>query len=148
MVEPEPEIWVPVQASYTNNTMFFYSFGPDCSGTGAKNLKMLEPESKQLDSRTWSRSLKFEQPTGSTDLHLVQWFSTWGRETYLEESRAGAYLGGHGVPTSFCTSNVTWRFRFFISISGCSVWRSINEQMTSYLVYSTVVWLRTCYLWH
>jgi len=26
MVEPEPEIWVPVQASYTNNTVFFLFF--------------------------------------------------------------------------------------------------------------------------
>jgi len=45
-LEPEPEIWVPVQASYTNNTMFFLFFGPNCSGAGAgaKNLKMLEPE--------------------------------------------------------------------------------------------------------
>jgi len=58
MVEPEPEIWVPVQASYTNNTMFFLFFGPNCSGDGAKNLKMLEPEPKRLDAR--SRSLKFE----------------------------------------------------------------------------------------
>jgi len=33
--------------------------------------------------------------------------------------------GGNGVPTLFCTSNVTWRFRFFISISTCSVWSSI-----------------------
>jgi len=35
-VETEPEIWVPVQASSTNNTMFFLVFGPYCPGTGAK----------------------------------------------------------------------------------------------------------------
>jgi len=48
MVEPETEleIWVTVQASYTNNTMYFLFFGPNCSGAGAKNLKMLEPEQK------------------------------------------------------------------------------------------------------
>jgi len=58
VVEPVPEIWVPVQGSYTNNTMFFLFFGPNCSGAGAKNLKMLEP--KILDAQSWSRSPKFE----------------------------------------------------------------------------------------
>jgi len=29
------------------------------------------------------------------------------------------------VPTPFCTRNVTWRFRFFISISIRSAWSSI-----------------------
>jgi len=50
MVEPEPEpvIWVPVQASYTNNTMLFLCFGPNCSGAGAKNLKMLFAGAKNL----------------------------------------------------------------------------------------------------
>jgi len=37
VVEPEPEIWVPVQASCTNNAMFFLFFGPNCSGAGAKD---------------------------------------------------------------------------------------------------------------
>ena len=47
---------VPVQASYTNNAMFFLFFGPNRSRAGAKDLKMLEPETKKLDAR----SLKFE----------------------------------------------------------------------------------------
>jgi len=45
MVEPEPEIWVPVQASYTNNTMFFLFFGENCSE--AEKFKTLEPEPKK-----------------------------------------------------------------------------------------------------
>ena len=47
MVEPEPEIWVPFQASCTN-TMFFMFFGPNCSGAGAKKITFpeLEPEPK------------------------------------------------------------------------------------------------------
>jgi len=36
MVEPEPEIWVPVQASYTNYAMFFLFL----------NQIVLEPEPK------------------------------------------------------------------------------------------------------
>jgi len=44
MVEPEPEIWVPAQATFSNNTIIFLFFGPNCSGAGAKNLKMLELE--------------------------------------------------------------------------------------------------------
>jgi len=44
---------------------------------------------------------------------------------------------GNDVPRAFCTSNVTWRFRFSISVSACSAWSSKNEQMTTYLVYST-----------
>jgi len=44
MAEPEPEIWVPVQASYRNDTMCVLFFGPNCSGAGAKNLKMLDLE--------------------------------------------------------------------------------------------------------
>jgi len=54
MVEPEPEIWVPVQANYT---LFFLFFGPNCSEAGPKNLKMLEPEPKKLDAWSWSKSL-------------------------------------------------------------------------------------------
>jgi len=46
------------QASCTNSTMFFLFFGSNCSGPGAKNLKMLGPEPKELDARSWS--LKFE----------------------------------------------------------------------------------------
>jgi len=34
-------------------------------------------------------------------------------------------VGWERVPTLFCTSNVTWRFRYFISISTCSAWNSI-----------------------
>jgi len=40
--------------------VFFLFFGPNCSGSGAKNLKMLEPEPKKLDAQSWSRSQKFE----------------------------------------------------------------------------------------
>jgi len=40
--------------------MFFRFFGPNCSGAGDKNLKMLEPETKI--SRCWSRSQKFRCP--------------------------------------------------------------------------------------
>jgi len=32
---------------------------------------------------------------------------------------------GKAFPHLFCTSNVTWRFRFFISISMCSTWSSL-----------------------
>ena len=49
---------------------------------------------------------------------------------------------GNGVPAPFLmwkpvahTSKVTWRFRFFISISTCSAWSNINEEMTSHVVY-------------
>jgi len=44
MVESEPEIWVPVQqkfvgqASFTNETIFLFFFGPNCSAAGAKNF--------------------------------------------------------------------------------------------------------------
>ena len=46
------KIWVPVQASYTNNTCFFCFFGPNCSGAGtsqdvggrAKKVRCPEPE--------------------------------------------------------------------------------------------------------
>ena len=37
------------------------------------------------------------------------------------------FLVWERVPTSFCTRNVTWRFRFFISISTRSAWSSTNE---------------------
>jgi len=37
MVEPEPKIWVPVQATYANNSVFFLFCGPNYSGAGAKN---------------------------------------------------------------------------------------------------------------
>jgi len=36
-------------------------------------------------------------------------------------------VGWERVPTPFCTSNITWRFRFFISISTRSAWSSINQ---------------------
>jgi len=36
MMDPEPEVWVPFQASYTNYTMFFLFFGPSCSGVGGR----------------------------------------------------------------------------------------------------------------
>jgi len=67
--EREPEIWVLVQASYTCNTMFFLFSEPNCSGagTGAKKFKMLEPEPKKLDARSWSQSLKFECRLHSPD---------------------------------------------------------------------------------
>jgi len=47
--EPEPEIWVPVQASHTNNTTLFLLFGLSYfgAGFGAKNLKMFELEPKK-----------------------------------------------------------------------------------------------------
>jgi len=79
MMEPEPEIWVPVQASYANNTMFFLFFWTKCSGAGAKNLKMLEPEPKKLDARSWSRSLKFEyrlHSPGSRSV-VITFFGPW-----------------------------------------------------------------------
>jgi len=48
MVEPEPEIWVPVQASYANNTIFFCFLDQSCYGAaaGAKKIRYpeLEPE--------------------------------------------------------------------------------------------------------
>jgi len=36
---------------------------------------------------------------------------------------------GNGIPTHtpFCTSNVTWRFRLFISMSMWSAWSSTYE---------------------
>jgi len=44
MVEPEPEIWVPVpqakfvgQTSYTNTTIVLVFNGPSCSGAGEKS---------------------------------------------------------------------------------------------------------------
>jgi len=50
----------------------------------------------------------------------------------------------------FCTSNVTWRFRFLISISACSAleqhkWINVKLQ---YLVYSTAARLCNYCLWH
>jgi len=53
MVEPEREIWIPVQqkwfvkqASFTNNTMVFSFYRPNLSGdgTGAKKFRCLELE--------------------------------------------------------------------------------------------------------
>jgi len=58
MVGPELEIWVPVQASYTNNTMFFSVFWTKLfwsrsqkvqdDGTGTKKIRCpeLEPETE------------------------------------------------------------------------------------------------------
>jgi len=51
---------------------------------------------------------------------------------------SGVGTRGSDVPTAFYTSNVTWKVRFFISVSTCSAWSSRNERMTTYLVYSTV----------
>jgi len=55
--------------------------------------------------------------------------------TYLY---SGVWWGGNGVPTPFFTSNVIQDSDFFISFSACSAWSSTNQQMTSYLVYSTL----------
>jgi len=59
MVEPEPEIWVPIQPSYTNNTLFsvfwtklFWSRGQKLQDVGAGTIKLV--------ARSWTRSLKFE----------------------------------------------------------------------------------------
>jgi len=73
MVEPELENWVPVQASYTNNTTFFL---------------FLEPEPKKLDARY--RSLKFEYRLHSPvfiALHYVRHCTC--PETYVPNSRQG-----------------------------------------------------------
>jgi len=51
--------------------MLFPFSGPNFSGAGAENLKMLEPEPKKLHARSWSRSLKFEYR-----LHRPGWKST------------------------------------------------------------------------
>jgi len=37
----------------------------------------------------------------------------------------GLWWCGNVVPTPFCTSYVTWRFRFFLSVPACSAWSSI-----------------------
>jgi len=43
-----------------NHAIFFWFFGTNCSGTGAKSFWMLESEPKNFDVRSWSWSLKFE----------------------------------------------------------------------------------------
>jgi len=54
--------------------------------------------------------------------------------------------GGNGVPTSCCgvgpffTSNVTWKFRFIISICTCSVWSSINKCQVIYCAHLETSW--------
>ena len=61
MMEPEPEIWVPVQAIYANNTMFFLFL----------DQIVLEPEPKKLDC--CSRSLKFEYRLHSSGSNQFEW---------------------------------------------------------------------------
>ena len=39
---------------------FLWYFEPNCSGTRAKSFQMLEPEPKNCNAQSWSRSLKFE----------------------------------------------------------------------------------------
>jgi len=67
----------------------------------------------------------------------------WGKP-FINTRRV---VGWERVPTPYCASNVTWRVRFFISISSSSAWSSINDKRTNYLVYSTVAWLRNYSLW-
>ena len=52
--------------------MFFLFFGPDCSGAGAKNLKMLEPEPepKYYMSGAGAGAGAWNLSTGSTALVL------------------------------------------------------------------------------
>jgi len=52
----EPEIWFRFKRVIQIMQCFFLFFGPNRSRAGAKDLKMLEPETKKLDAR----SLKFE----------------------------------------------------------------------------------------
>jgi len=86
MVEPESEIWVPVQqkqfvglAMFRNNTMLFN--GPNCSGAGVKNFSRLEPEPKIKMPGAGARNLSSApQPW----LHLGErWnirFQSWGAQ--------------------------------------------------------------------
>jgi len=72
--------------------MFFRFFGPNCSGPGDKNHKMLEPETKisrywirrqksqdvgagdkNLDARSWNWSLKFENRLHSLGTQKTYW---------------------------------------------------------------------------
>ena len=69
MVEPEPKIWVPVQPSYTNNTLFsvfwtklFWSRGQKLQDVGAGT--------KKLVARSWTRSLKLEYRLHSPEFYL------------------------------------------------------------------------------
>jgi len=48
------------------------------------------------------------------------------------------HLAAPNFWAGYAGGDVTWRFRFFISISTCNAWSSINEWITNYLVYSTV----------
>jgi len=48
MMGPQPEISVPVQAIYANNTMFFLFFGPNCSGAGAKKSQDVGAGAKKI----------------------------------------------------------------------------------------------------
>ena len=89
MVEPEPEIWIPVQTSCTNSTIFFLFFGPNCSGAGAKNLKMLEPEPKKLDSQ--SRSLKFDYRFHSLGLNALVLFKVHKEQAAVCQNLKGLF---------------------------------------------------------
>jgi len=58
-MEPKPEIWVTVQASYTNKTMFFCFL----------DQIVLEPEPKKLDAGAGAGAWNLS--TGATALIIV-----------------------------------------------------------------------------
>jgi len=57
-LEMEPGIWILVQVSYTNNTMFFSIFWTKLLWSQSKKSQDVGAGAKKLDA--WSWSLKFE----------------------------------------------------------------------------------------
>jgi len=78
-VEPQPEIWVPVHASYKNNTMFFPVFWTKLFWSQSRNEKSQDvgaaAGAKKLDAQSWSRSLKLEYRLHNP-ARLDEWQST------------------------------------------------------------------------
>ena len=62
MVEPDPEIWVPVQASYRRQHNVFFVFWTKLFWRRIRshNVQDVGAVAKKIDARSWSRSLKFE----------------------------------------------------------------------------------------
>ena len=91
MVELEPGIWVPVQTSYTNNTMFFIFF---------LNQIFLEPEPKIW--RCWSRSQKIRCPEPEIWVLALQPCWEQSKSASLKNSVCGPHVSHQPVVGPQC----------------------------------------------
>jgi len=82
----EPEIGVPVQAIYANNTMFFLFLEQIVPELEPKISRCWNRSQKKLDARSWSRSLKFEyrlHNPGGCSIAV----NGWGRKIEFQETK-------------------------------------------------------------